>query len=228
LKGVSGAGVVGALGLVEATNWGFVKFRQESNSTVDPRYSEHLIELQVIKDCPNKPNEKTYRLPIVVPDIKGTSHTTSMDLAFRPITTSLTERGTLPESWTIVTLSPRAKRWFCRRWNAFHHGLLDRRCGLVFAASIRKLLDFSHSVLGERNSVKRSAKIETSFTLVSWSTKRDICSKSRTALDLSHDLTSRTFESGSPSVKTSEVRAISWVDGSRVHVTRQFTVTTSI
>jgi hypothetical protein len=67
--------------------------------------------------------------------------------------------------------------------------------------------------------------------LVSWSAKRDTGSKSRTPLDLSHDLTSRTFESGSPSVKTSEARAISWdicQHGSRVRVTRPFTVTTSV
>lgn len=38
-----GTDVTGALGFVDATNWGFVKFKQESNSTVDPRYSEHLI-----------------------------------------------------------------------------------------------------------------------------------------------------------------------------------------
>jgi len=33
---------IDAFGFVDATNCGFVRFKQESNSTVDPRYSEHL------------------------------------------------------------------------------------------------------------------------------------------------------------------------------------------
>jgi len=90
LNGVEGAAAVGTLGFVDAMNWGFVKFRQESNSTVDPRYCEHLS-------------------PNVTPAMKGTSHTISMDLEFNPMTTPLTDSGTPPESCTIVTRSPRAK-----------------------------------------------------------------------------------------------------------------------
>jgi len=69
----------GALGLVDVTNCGFVKFKQVLNSTVKPRYWEHLSLS-------------------VTPDMNGTSHTTSIDLAFKPITTPFTERGTPPES----------------------------------------------------------------------------------------------------------------------------------
>ena len=39
MKGVSGAEVFSAVGFVEATNCGLVKFKQELNLTVDPRYS---------------------------------------------------------------------------------------------------------------------------------------------------------------------------------------------
>ena len=35
----------GALGFVDAMNCGFVKFRHDVNSTVEPRYCEHLEEV---------------------------------------------------------------------------------------------------------------------------------------------------------------------------------------
>lgn len=38
--------LAGALGLVDVTNWGFVKLRQVLNSTVDPRYWEHLLQFR--------------------------------------------------------------------------------------------------------------------------------------------------------------------------------------
>lgn len=79
LNGCDGLCTVGEFGLVDAMNWGLVKFRHDVNSTVDPRYCAQ-------------------RSPRVVPDRKGTSHTTSIDFAFIPTTTPLTERGTPPES----------------------------------------------------------------------------------------------------------------------------------
>lgn len=36
----------GALGFVEVMNWGFDKFRHELNSTVMPRYDEHLKNIE--------------------------------------------------------------------------------------------------------------------------------------------------------------------------------------
>lgn len=54
-----------------------------------------------------------YLLFNVVPDMNATSHTTSIFFVLSPITTPFAARGTPPESCTIVTLSPSAKRWFC-------------------------------------------------------------------------------------------------------------------
>lgn len=44
IRGLKGglAGGGGALGLTEVMNWAFVRFRHVLNSTVDPRYWEHL------------------------------------------------------------------------------------------------------------------------------------------------------------------------------------------
>lgn len=78
-----------ALGLTADTNCRFVKLRHTLVSTVDPRYCEH-------------------RLLSVVPEINGTSQTTSILFAFRPITTPWAASGTLPLSCTITTRSPRS------------------------------------------------------------------------------------------------------------------------
>lgn len=96
LNGAVGFWAVGELGFVDARNWGFERLRHDQNSTVEPRYWEHL-SLRV------------------VPDMKGASQMMSIDLAFMPTTTPLKDSGTPPESWTIVTRSPRAKCWFWRR-----------------------------------------------------------------------------------------------------------------
>lgn len=100
MKGDCGCCWVGACGFVDATNWGLVKFKQDENSTVEPRYCEHLS-------------------PSVEPDMNGASQMTSMDFAFMPTTTPLNESGTLPESWTMITRSPSAKCWLCRRYTAW-------------------------------------------------------------------------------------------------------------
>lgn len=50
--------------------------------------------------------------------MKATSHTTSNDLELIPMTTPFTARGTLPESCTITTLSPKENVWFCSRYTA--------------------------------------------------------------------------------------------------------------
>ena len=36
---------MGAFGFVDAMNWGLVKFRHDVNSTVEPRYCEHLMHM---------------------------------------------------------------------------------------------------------------------------------------------------------------------------------------
>lgn len=50
LKAGLGAGG-GALGFVDVTNWGLVKFKHALNSTVDPRYWEHLKQNPVGNGC---------------------------------------------------------------------------------------------------------------------------------------------------------------------------------
>jgi len=41
----------GAFGFVDVTNWGFVRLRHVLNSTVEPRYCEHLIR-ECVKNIP--------------------------------------------------------------------------------------------------------------------------------------------------------------------------------
>ena len=66
--------------------------------------------------CINRYN--TY-LPLKsVPDKNGTSHTTSIEELFKPITTPFAHNGTPPESCTMVTRSPKANRWFCNLYMA--------------------------------------------------------------------------------------------------------------
>jgi hypothetical protein len=84
-----GDGGACALGLTAEMYWRFVMLRHALNSIVEPRYCEH-------------------RLLSVVPEINGTSQTTSIFLVLRPITTPFAESGTPPLSCTITTRSPRA------------------------------------------------------------------------------------------------------------------------